>query len=129
MAITSNFEYKGTKYKEVIFKIFRVFGSKREGWNAVFAFAIPGDPFEEVYFKGLISVGMEWVDSNPYPELYKKMEQIIVAGGFTIRPEAVAPVVELVVEVTPAAIVEVVEPKPKKTKTKKVAKNGVAPSN
>lgn len=87
MAIQSNFEYKGTKYDEVTFKLVRVFGSKREGWNAVFAFVASGDEFIEPNFKGLIPVGVEWSDENPYPIMYRAMEQIILNQGFIIQNE------------------------------------------
>jgi hypothetical protein len=126
MAIQSNFEYKGIKYPEVVFKIVRVFGSKKEGWNAVFGFVPTTEEFEEKNYKGLITVGTVWEDVNPYPVLYKKMESIIENGGFVITRE--------VVEVIPTAYEhevvapvetpekEVVPEKPRKPKTIKKAK-------
>ena len=130
MSIKSNFEYKGTAYDEVIFKIVRVFGSKREGYNAVFAFTLPTDDFVEKNFKGLLPIGIEWVDANPYPALYKAMEDNIVQRGFTITPEVVElppevipEVVELPPEVIPpVAIIEVADIDNGKVHTKPIKK-------
>lgn len=135
MSIQSNFEYKGVTYDKVTFKIVRVFGSKAEGWNAVFTFVADGDDFVEKNFKGLISVGSEWLDTNPYPVLYGKMEEILKRGGFNCSND-----IEIASSENPhvnstlvrssilQAIKEEVEsgqeePKPKKTRTKKVKKN------
>ena len=118
MAIKSNLEYKGFSYDSVIFKIVRVFGSKAEGWNAVFAFVQEGDEFVEKNFRGLIPIGAEWTDENPYPVLYQRMEWILTSSEFIIVPE-------VVVEPQPEPVIEepeVVVPKPKRTK--KVKKNG-----
>jgi len=124
MAIKSNFEYKGTKYDSVIFKIVRVFGSKAEGWNAVFAFVVEGDEFTELRFRGMITVGLPWKDANPFPLLYKRMEEILTDGGFVIVEETKKSFIEtawvddlIQVEETPPEVVA--PPKPKKTRKKK----------
>lgn len=130
MAIKSNFEYRGTKYDYVTFKIVRVFGSKREGWNAVFAFVPDELDFVEDNFRGLITVGSEWVDENPYPVLYKKMEDILTNGGFKIL-EKIKTATEWITELVPAedAPIEVKEPPKLKRKTKtKVKKDGESSS-
>jgi hypothetical protein len=126
MAIQSNFSYKGTDYDAVVFKIVRVFGSKAEGWNAVFAFVTEGDEFIETNFKGLMTIGLSWEDKNPFPLLYKRMEEILTDGGFTIVREASVMINQpsfietaWIEELIPA---EEVKPKPKKTRITKVKK-------
>lgn len=135
MAIISNFEYRDTKYDYVTFKIVRVFGSKREGWNAVFAFVPDELDFVEDNFRGLITIGTEWVDGNPYPVLYKKMEEILVNGGFELldkiktatewinSPE----VSELVLDEIKKEVEK--EAKPKRTRKTKVKKDGESSSD
>jgi len=122
MAIKSNFEYKGTKYDSVIFKIVRVFGSKNEGWNAVFAFVVDGDEFTELRFRGMITVGLPWKNTNPFPLLYNRMEEILTGGGFVVVNENAEVVVP--VEVVPEVVAS---PKPKKTRKKKT--DGVSKPN
>jgi hypothetical protein len=117
MAIQSNFSYKGTDYDAVVFKIVRVFGSKAEGWNAVFAFVTEGDEFTELRFRGMITIGLPWEDKNPFPLLYKRMEEILTDGGFNIVREASVMINEP--SLVPA---EEVKPKPKKTRITKVKK-------
>lgn len=147
MAIRSNFEYRGSKYDSVVFKIVRVFGSKREGWNAVFAFVLPDEEFVELNFRGLITVGAAWSEESPYPVLYKQMEDILAKGGFTFANDLELPnVEEVAVEPTKEEItledlkgvqalepvmeakLEVQEPTPKKTKRTKVTKDGKSTS-
>lgn len=134
MSILTNFEYKGVTYEKVVFKLIRAFGSKTEGWNAVFGFAPVDVEFVEANLRGLIHVGVEWSDENPYPILYKAMEKIILKGGFVITPETpetkteqleipaellTQPVEELPVLDASGIAQEVVET-PKKKRTKKV---------
>jgi len=117
MAINCNFSYKGTDYDAVVFKIVRVFGSKAEGWNAVFAFVTEGDEFSELRFRGMITIGLPWENTNPFPVLYKRMEEILTDGGFNIVREASVMINEP--SLVPA---EEVKPKPKKTRITKVKK-------
>jgi len=117
MAINCNFSYKGTDYDAVVFKIVRVFGSKAEGWNAVFAFVTEGDEFTELRFRGMITIGLPWENTNPFPVLYKRMEEILTDGGFNIVREASVMINEP--SLVPA---EEVKPKPKKTRITKVKK-------
>lgn len=117
MAINCNFSYKGTDYDAVVFKIVRVFGSKAEGWNAVFAFVTEGDEFTELRFRGMITIGLPWENTNPFPVLYKRMEEILTDGGFHIVREASVMINEP--SLVPA---EEVKPKPKKTRITKVKK-------
>ena len=127
MSIKSNFEYKGSTHNLVEFKIARLFGGKIEGnYNAIFAFVVDGEEFVEEKFLGTIAIGIPWVDANPYPLLYKRMEEIIASGGFIIQEEKVdvpppppGPPLRFINEG-----VEIIEPK--KTRKKKVNKDGNA---
>lgn len=101
MAIKSKFEYKGTKFDSVTFKIIRVFGSKTQGWTGLAAF-VPDDlPFEENNYKGLITVGLGFVDANPYPELYGQLESLIRREGFDPVSDQPTGIVDNLVDAVP----------------------------
>lgn len=120
MSIQSNYEYKGATYDKVIFKIVRVFGSKLDGWNAVFAFVEDGEEFEEKNFKGLISLGAPWSDANPYPIMYGRMEELLSAGSFSFTNDLV--ITRKAAPVVKDETVAKKESKPKKPRIPKVKK-------
>lgn len=129
MAVQSNFSYKGVTFDAVTFKIIRVYGSKAEGWNAVVAFVPVDEEFDPLNYKGTIHIGAEWSDANPYPILYGVLEDMLTRSGYEFKndngpvPHAVIEIAQPVVEselVMPEVEEVAPEPKPKKTRTKKV---------